>query len=60
MYYLCIYITYFAVKPLQEICRVLPMMEFEMRNILPSPTNSSYQSSYNALATMLYFCKENS
>ncbi len=53
-------IPYFAVKPLKEICRVLPMMEIEMRNILPSPNNDTYLSSYDALGEMLYFCKENS
>ena len=52
-------IAYFASCPFHEITRLLPIIENDLRNILPSPNNASYNSSCSTLADMLIFCKQN-
>ena len=45
-------------KKLEEICKVILVLEEDLRRILPSPGNSSHSSSEGKILDMIIFCKK--
>lgn len=50
--------TYFQDQSLSSICQLLVKMENDLRNILPSPSNNSFESSKNRMWDILSFARE--
>ncbi len=51
------YNQWLADKKLEEICKVILVLEEDMRRILPTPGNPSHSSSESKLIDMIVFCK---
>jgi hypothetical protein len=52
------YESWFEDKPLEVMCSTILKLESDLRRILPSPGNSSYQSSESRLADIMVFCRQ--
>lgn len=52
------YNSWFQDKKLEEICLVILRIREDLEKILPSPSNSSFESSKGKLLDMIVFCKQ--
>ena len=52
------YNQWFVDKKIEEICKVILVLEEDMRKILPTPGNPSHGSSESKLLDMIIFCKK--